>query len=214
MSEDARRRAILDAAARLFRHYGHAKTTMAEIAREAHIGVGSVYLAFPSKEAIVEELSSSAHVRVLGAMREVAEARARDSFSERLAGVLEVRVRTFQSLAAEGQHACELVHCKSEPVQSARARFGEEERALLVELLEQARASAEIGRIDVRRAAVLVQRAYATLSPPWLFDEPAEEAQRVAYEMCRMLLLGLMSRGDSRDDVEPTKPKRARRRAR
>jgi len=195
MSDDARRLAILDAAARLFRHYGHAKTTMADIAREARIGVGSVYLAFPSKEAIIEELSSSVHVRVLVAMKEVAEMRAGDSFSERLAGVLEVRVRMFQSLAAEGQHACELVHCKSEPVESARAKFGAAEHALLVEILEQARMSSEIGRLDIPRAAALVQRAYATLSPPWLFDEPPEEARKVAYDMCRMLLLGLMTRG-------------------
>jgi AcrR family transcriptional regulator len=116
MSSDDRRRAILDCAARLFGHYGHAKTTVADIAREAQMGVGTVYLVFPSKEAIVEELSSSAHVRVLHAMREIAEARSYDSFSERLTGVLETRVAMFQKLAAEGQHACELVHCKSGPV--------------------------------------------------------------------------------------------------
>src|SRR4051794_15652751 len=116
MTTDARRRAILECAARLFRHYGHTKTTVADIAREAQMGVGTVYLVFPSKEAIVEELSSSAHVRVLRAMREVAEARAFDSFGERLSGVLETRVAMFQKLAEEGQHACELVHCNSGPV--------------------------------------------------------------------------------------------------
>lgn len=207
--EDARRRTILDAAARLFRHYGHAKTTMAEIAREAGIGVGTVYLVFPSKEAIVEELSSSAHVRVLQAMRKVADARAGDSFSERLTGVLEARVATFQSLAAEGQHACELVHCKAASVEGAHARFDAAEHALLVELLEQARATSEIAELDVPRAASLVQRAYATLSPPTLFAQPAEEARRITYEMCRMLLLGLMTRRDS-DEPEPeAKPERA-----
>lgn len=60
-----RRKNILDAATRLFRHHGHAKTTMADIAREAGVAVGSVYLDVPSKEAIVEELSSITHVRVV-----------------------------------------------------------------------------------------------------------------------------------------------------
>lgn len=201
MTTDARRRAILECAARLFHHYGHAKTTVADIAREAQMGVGTFYLVFPSKEAIVEELSSTAHGRVLRAMREIAEARAGDSFSERLAGVLETRVAMFQKLAEEGQHACELVHCKSGPVKSVHAKFREEERLLLQQVLEQAAASGELASLDAKRAAGLIQRACATLSPPWLYEQPAEEARRAAYEMCRLLLLGLVTRG-ARDDED------------
>jgi AcrR family transcriptional regulator len=199
MTTDDRRRAILECAARLFHHYGHSKTTVADIAREAHVGVGTVYLVFPSKEAIVEELSSSAHVRVLHAMRAVAEARAYDSFGERLSGVMEARTAMFQKLAEEGQHACELVHCKSGPVKSVHARFREEESALLETILEDARKTGEIAPLDVKRAVALVQRAYATLSPPWLFEQAPDEAGRVAHEMCRLLLLGLMTRGERGD---------------
>jgi AcrR family transcriptional regulator len=196
MTTDARRRAILECAARLFLHYGHAKTTVADIAREAQVGVGTFYLVFPSKEAVVEELSSSAHVRVLQAMREVAEARGYDSFGERLSGVLEMRVTMFHKLAEEGQHACELVHCGSGPVKAVHARFREDEAVLLGELLEQARATGEVAPLDVKRVVALVQRAYATLSPPWLFEQSPEESLRVAHEMCRLLLLGLMTRGE------------------
>jgi AcrR family transcriptional regulator len=210
MTTDDRRRAILECAARLFHHYGHSKTTVADIAREAQMGVGTFYLVFPSKEAIVEELSSTAHFRVLHAMREVAEARAYDSFGERLAGVLEVRVAKFQELAGEGQHACELVHCKSGPVKSVHARFREEEATLLQELVEDARRTGELGPVDVKRVVGLVQRAYATLSPPWLFEQPPEEARRVAHEMCRLLLLGLMMRGAHEDPGEKPKPKPTR----
>jgi AcrR family transcriptional regulator len=211
MSSDDRRRAILDCAARLFAHYGHSKTTVADIAREAQMGVGTFYLVFASKEAIVEELSSSAHVRVLVAMRQVAEARAYDSFGERLSGVLETRVAMFQKLAEEGQHACELVHCKSGPVKSVHARFREEEAALLREIVEDARRTGEVAPADVARIVGLVQRAYATLSPPWLFEQPPDEARRVAHEMCRLLLLGLMTRGDGEERHErqdkPEKPR-------
>jgi AcrR family transcriptional regulator len=202
---DERRQAILHCAARLFRHYGQSKTTVADIAREAQVGIGTVYLVFPSKEAIVEELSSTAHGRVLEAMREVAEARAGDSFSERLAGVLETRVAMFQKLAEEGQHACELVHCKNGPVKSVHAKFREDERLLLQRVLEEAALSGELAPVDAKGVAGLVQRAYATLSPPWLYEQPAEEARRAAYEMCRLLLLGLGTRGTPSDEpVTPT----------
>ena len=213
MTADDRRRVILHCAARLFSHYGQAKTTVADIAREAQVGIGTVYLVFPSKEAIVEELSSTAHVRVLEAMKEVAEARAGDSFSERLAGVLETRVAMFQKLAEEGQHACELVHCKSGPVNGVHAKFRESERLLLQQIFEQAAESGELAAIDARRAAGLIQRAYATLSPPWLYEEPADEVRRAAYEMCRLLLLGLATRRVRGDELEaaaatPTDTKR------
>ena len=217
MSTDDRRQAILHCAARLFSHYGQSKTTVADIAREAQVGIGTVYLVFPSKEAIVEELSSSAHGRVLHAMREVAEARAGSSFSERLAGVLETRVAMFQKLAEEGQHACELVHCKSGPVKSVHAKFREDERLLLQQILEQAASSGELAPLDAKRAAGLVQRAYATLSPPWLYEQPADEAKRAAYEMCRLLLRGLAARGlrAAESDADPParmkkKPARSR----
>lgn len=205
MTTDARRRAILECAARLFHHYGHTKTTVADIAREAQMGVGTFYLVFPSKEAIVEELSSTAHVRVLHAMREVAEARQYDSFGERLSGVLEMRVMMFQKLAQEGQHACELVHCNSGPVKGVHARFRADEAALLEEIVRQARETGEVAPLDVKRVVALVQRAYATLSPPWLFEQAPEESLRVAHEMCRLLLLGFMTRGER--DVRHEKPR-------
>ena len=69
-SDPARRQLVLQTAARLLRHYGPMKTTIADIAREAGIGVGSVYLEFCSKDDIVEALSSDGHGRVIAAMRD------------------------------------------------------------------------------------------------------------------------------------------------
>lgn len=191
---DPRHRTILEVAARLFRHYGPSKTTIADIAREAQVGVGTVYLVFPSKEAIVEELSTGAHASVMQAMREVAAARAHEDLGQRLGGVLEARTAGFQRLSTEGQHACELFHCKAGAVRTVHAKFREEERKLFVELLRDAERRDEIAPMDVERTVFLIQRAFATLSPPWLFDQPAEEAKRVGYEMARLLLLGLCAR--------------------
>lgn len=197
-NEDDRRRAILECAARLFGHYGLSKTTIADIAREAQIGVGTVYLVFDSKEEIVEELSMSAHDRVLRAMRAVADERAHETFPERLAGVMEARVATFQDLARSGQHACELFHCKSGPVKSVHGKFREQEHALLCSLFDDARRAEELSSIDPKRAASLVQRAYVSLSPPWLYEQPPDEARRAAHDMCRLLLLGLCAREEER----------------
>ena len=53
---DNRRERLLDAAADLFVRHGFDKTTVADVAREAGIGKGSVYLHFDSKEAVLEAL--------------------------------------------------------------------------------------------------------------------------------------------------------------
>ncbi len=47
---------ILDAAARLIAHYGYDKTTVSDIANEARVSKGAVYLHWESKDALFEAL--------------------------------------------------------------------------------------------------------------------------------------------------------------
>ena len=51
-----REQRILDAAANLIAHYGYDKTTVDEIAREAGVSKGAIYLHFKSKEDLFEAL--------------------------------------------------------------------------------------------------------------------------------------------------------------
>src|SRR5690349_604933 len=101
-NEADRRRQILEAAERLLRHYGPQKTTIAEIAREASVGVGTVYLEFASKEAIVEELSGACHSRLFQAMLEALKAYRRHA--DRLRAVFDARVHALLGLCEEGTH--------------------------------------------------------------------------------------------------------------
>jgi AcrR family transcriptional regulator len=190
MSSTERRDAILRAASRLFEHYGHGKTTMADVAREAHVGVGTVYLEFDSKEAIVQELSRSAHAGVLEAMR---AAIVDDDPARCLKAVLMARTARFLELRDKGQHACELLHCRTEGVRTAHKRFREEERALLAEILERGRELGVFADVDAMRTAAIVQRAFASLSPPWIFSGTGDMLA-IASEMCELVLVGLMAR--------------------
>jgi TetR/AcrR family acrAB operon transcriptional repressor len=53
---EEREQRILDAAADLFVHYGYDKTTVSDIAREAGISKGAIYLHFDSKDSLFEAL--------------------------------------------------------------------------------------------------------------------------------------------------------------
>lgn len=57
-NNERREQRILHAAANLFVHYGYDKTTVSDIAREAGISKGVVYLHFKSKEELLESLIS------------------------------------------------------------------------------------------------------------------------------------------------------------
>jgi TetR/AcrR family acrAB operon transcriptional repressor len=53
---EIREQRILDAAGTLFVHYGYDKTTVSDMARQAGISKGAIYLHFDSKEALLEAL--------------------------------------------------------------------------------------------------------------------------------------------------------------
>ena len=59
MVEDEKRRRILNAATGLFAHYGYRKTSIAEIAEEAQVGKGTVYLVAKNKEDLFFQVVSA-----------------------------------------------------------------------------------------------------------------------------------------------------------
>jgi AcrR family transcriptional regulator len=211
MNDDAcRREQILKAADRLLRHYGPHKTTIADVAREAGVGVGTVYLEFPSKDALIEELSRSRYRAVLDAMRARAAAAGRP-FSERLSTAFDARLEAFLALADEGVHACDLVHCVSAAVKTAEASFSDGELSLLVDVL---RGGVEAGEFDVREplsVARSVRRAYVSFMPPWLFGKDRGEVRRELAAMHELILSGLLRRSPPQKSRRPDAPSRPRR---
>ena len=195
MTEPARRATILEAADRLLRHYGAQKTTVSDVAREAGVGVGSVYLEFPSKEAIVEELSRSRHREVLDAMRAAANA-GRRPFHERLTRALDARLEAFYAVVDAGTHACDLVHCVSAAVKTAQVSYHHAELALVAELLRRGTEAGELDAADPDPEAVAgtILRAYASFSLPWIASRDRVETRAALAAMHHLVLHGLLVR--------------------
>ena len=192
MSDGPRREQILRAAEKLLGEHGAAKTTMADLARHAGVAVGSVYLEFPSKEAIVEALSTARHCRVMDAMQSAAARQA--SFADRLTSVFDARTAVLLRYAEEGAHACELVHCVSAAVKAAEARFIEEETALLAALLRDGARAGEIVAAKPTSLARTILRAYAIFAPPHLFELPRDDVREALRAMHGLVLQGILVR--------------------
>lgn len=188
-----RRQRILRATERLLHRYGLAKTTIADIAREAEIAVGTVYLDFASKDAILSELSTDQHRSVLEAMRAAAAQEGRP-YRDRLRALFDARAAAFLDLADAGVHACDLLHCRSRVVQEAHERFLDEEHRLVAELLRSGARAGELDVLDPEPAARVLLRAYASFSPPWLLAGPRADVEATLRAMHDLVLYGLVRR--------------------
>lgn len=193
MAEQPRRDHILEVADRLLRHYGPQKTTMADVAREASIGVGSVYLEFPSKDALVLELSRRRYRQVLEAMRAAAAAGPRAS-GDRLIRVLEARALGFLEMVEGGAHACDLLHCSSDGVKAAQSSYHEEERTVIAEVLRDGVRNGDFDIPDLDATLRVLLLAYAAFAPPWIFKIDAKKFGHDISAMHGLVLNGLLRR--------------------
>lgn len=194
MIEKARRDLILDAADRLLRHYGPQKTTMADVAREVNIGVGTVYLDFPSKEALVEELSRRRYALVLDQMRKERARFAGAPASERLAKVLEARTVGFLAIEAGGAHEREILHCVGDATRPARSGYLAEERAIITEILADGARSGELRIDDLEVTVRAVLHAYVAFAAPLVFRGDRRNLDADMAAMHRLVLRGLSRR--------------------
>jgi AcrR family transcriptional regulator len=173
----------LSAAERLFHHYGPAKTTVADIARECDIGVGTVYLDFPSKDAIVAALNERRAGTVAARMR--AAARAKD-VPTRINQMSRARIEALFDLAEGGIHACELVKCGA----PGRA-FTDDVRELVRTELERGVENGQLAVDDVDAVLDSFELALIALSPPYVFKSERHRAVELGMRLGEMLVRGL-----------------------
>ncbi len=191
-----RRQRILDAAEELLKHYGPLKTTIADIARHAKVGVGTVYLEFSSKDAILEILSGSRHGTILE-MMEAALDNTDKMPAERLGDFFKARTLGFLEHASQGLHGAELVHCACPGVADAHSAFLKREEALLVEFLSLYSASGDFAPLDPHATTRALLRAYATFSPPWVFKCDRQSVEADLETLHGILTRGLLARSKS-----------------
>lgn len=189
----ARKQELLKAAARLFHRYGPQKTTIGDIARAAGVGVGTVYLEFPNKDALLLELSEAGHRSVLEATE--AAWSSPGPAAERLRRALRARTEAFLSLARHGVHGADLLHCRScAPILSAHRAFRAAEEERFASFLMQ---GAREGAFSVQRPYVSARAlmwAHEAFSPPALFLRDEGELLRDLDSLHELVFVGLLRR--------------------
>jgi AcrR family transcriptional regulator len=125
------RRAILEAARQRFLHYGYKKTTIDEIAADANIGKGTVYLYFTSKEDILLTIAREVKRNITEQMRAIAGSLGTPE--ERLRGMLLASILSVNDAARAASHGIELV---DELLRPQLMHCGQAEREAQMALVE------------------------------------------------------------------------------
>ncbi len=191
--ELSRRDQILNAAERLLHHYGFAKTTVADIAREANIGVGSVYLEFGTKDEIVAALSIRGHQAGLEAMAKMLAEEG--EYYTRLRSALDARLRHYHGLAQSGVHSFDLVQCRCPAVGEIHRRFRAAEEELLAKFLKAAHRAKEFSVPDATVVARTLLWIFDGFMPPHIQGLSREDLWELIDTTENMLLDGLARRG-------------------
>lgn len=183
------------AAEQLFQHYGFAKTTVADIAKEAGIGVGTVYLEFSSKDSISSTLCQGHREKVLRRILEVLHSDG--NYSERLVQVLEARIHGLHGAVAQGLHGGDVVFASCGATQRVNESFDAEETRLLQAFLEEGNAAGAFAVADAPTTAKILLKTYDCICPPVEVGATAPLATRneVLPTLHALVLGGVLSRG-------------------
>jgi len=190
------REAILDATDRLLARFGYRKMTVEDIAAEAGIGKGTVYLHFSSKEEVVLSRVDRMVDHLKERLREIAHSDA--PVAERLQLMLLTRVLfRFDSVQHYTQSLNDLLSALRPGLLARRAQYFEAEAQIFAEVLTDGRDSGELNFDDAHATAHALLQATNGLLPYSLSTTELgkrEDVERRASDVAKVMLRGVLSR--------------------
>jgi len=171
MSEkESVREQIVESAKKRFSHFGYGKTTMAEVATDCSMSPGNLYRFFPGKLDIAEAIATADYTGHLERMRKLAVAPSRNA-RERLHDLLFEELRRTYHKLEKDPRAYEMARVISQERPQFANWMLENERKILVELLDEAERRGEFCPPDKAFTAEMIQSATMKFRYPQLWSK-------------------------------------------
>jgi len=195
LREDTRE-AILDASNRLLIRYGYKKMTMDDVAHEAGIGKGTIYLYFRSKEEVALSCADRRTREIQERLREAANSPAAPA--ERLHRMLVMRVLTrFDSVQPFARSLDDLFISLRPAFLARREQWHRAEADIFAEVLVEGAALGALQACDAQAAASAMLTATNALMPFSLSTQELgarNDVERRATHIADLLLHGVLRR--------------------
>jgi AcrR family transcriptional regulator len=193
--KEAVKESILDATDRLLARFGYRKMTVDDIAAEAGIGKGTIYLHFASKEEVVLSHIDRIVERLNSRLTEIA--RSNVTAAERLRLMLLTRVLfRFDSIQHYTQSLNDLLAVLRPRLLARRAQYFESEAQIFAAVLTAGRESGELSFENEHATAHALLQATNGLLPYSLstteLGEREEVEQRTA-DVANLMVRGLLN---------------------
>lgn len=168
--KDNIREQIVQAAKKRFSHFGYAKTTMAEVAGDCAMSPGNLYRFFPGKLDIAEEIAREDYTRHLAHLRKLALQPGKKG-SERLRDFMFEELRRTYNKLEKDPRALDMARVISHERPQFANWMLENERKILVELMEESERRGEFTIADKPFTAEMVQSATMKFRYPQLWSK-------------------------------------------
>jgi AcrR family transcriptional regulator len=181
--------ALLQAAWKLIRHYGYNKTTIDDIAREAGVGKGTVYLHFRSKTEIMLALTDLTNQRIIDGIEHLAAGdgppvqRLRQCLLHRIMTLFDIVNRYPRSQDVIARLLPEIVHRLEGHVR----RYG----GLLGGIIAEGAISGEFAVADPAATGQMLAKLFELLTPPHYRFGSRKELERFTNEIIDLALVGI-----------------------
>lgn len=192
-SQEETRNKILEETEKLYRHYGYAKTTIADISEACGMSSANIYRFFPSKSVLTEAICSKVINGIEQHLREVAHSPG--TASERLVKFVQVLYQSTLENLLDNRKVHELVvFAMTEQWLTLRTHL-EHIVELYADIIQDGVASGEFPPCDVARAAKAAQSAAVTLCHPEVVALKLDDEARSTPEEIAALIINALKNG-------------------
>ncbi|MBW1873613.1 MAG: TetR/AcrR family transcriptional regulator [Deltaproteobacteria bacterium] len=184
-----KRDAILHAAWGLIRHYGYSKTTIDDIARQAKVGKGTVYLYFRSKKDIMLALTDLTNERITRELERIASGNKPPE--ERIRACVLYRIMTLFDLVNRYPHSEDVIASILPEIVELLDRYVRRHGELLGQIVGEGCSAGILASEDPAATGQLLANLFEFMTPPYYRFNSRKSLERFAGKVVDLMLDGL-----------------------